>query len=111
MATDFQTYKNVNSWCNCEHVSVTVFSCKWCERRERTGLKLLIHAVWVVALLYMVKSDFGNRILHTTTGSSSGRIMTLYLKKTLVNFASFIKYCLLILYPIRIFQVSTLKFQ
>jgi len=34
MATDFKTYKKVNNWCNCEHVSVTVFSCKWCERRK-----------------------------------------------------------------------------
>ena len=28
MTTDLQTYKNVNNSCNCEHVSVAVFSCK-----------------------------------------------------------------------------------
>jgi hypothetical protein len=38
MATDFQTYKEVNIWCNCEHVSVGVFSCKQCGRRERKVL-------------------------------------------------------------------------
>jgi len=110
LATGFKTYKKVNNWCNCKLVSVAVFSFKWCERRERTGLKLLIHALRDVALLHMVKGDFGNRLLHTTIGSSSGRIMTLYLNITLVSFASFIKYCLLFLprkdFPSPYFKIS-----
>jgi len=35
MATRFQTYKQINIWCNCEHVSVAVFSCKRWGRSDR----------------------------------------------------------------------------
>jgi len=35
VATGFQTYKQINNWGNCEHVSVVVFSCNRWERRER----------------------------------------------------------------------------
>jgi hypothetical protein len=58
VATVFQTYKEVNNWCNCEHVSVGVFSCKQCERRERQVLKFLIQALWDVAQFQLEKGDF-----------------------------------------------------
>jgi hypothetical protein len=61
MATDFQTYKEVNIWCNSQNVSVGVYSCKQCERRERQVLKFLIQALWDVALFQLVKGDFPQR--------------------------------------------------
>ena len=63
LATGFKTYKNVNNLCKCEHVSVAVFSCKWCERRERQALKFVIQALWDVALFQLVKGDFRQEII------------------------------------------------
>jgi len=57
LATGFKTYKKVNNLCNSENVSVAVFSCKWCERRERQALKFVIQALWDVALFQLVKGD------------------------------------------------------
>ena len=58
MATDFQTYKQMNNGCNSEHVSVGVFSCKRWGRSERQVLKFLIQALWGEALFQLVKGDF-----------------------------------------------------
>jgi hypothetical protein len=58
MATELQTYEKINKCCNCEHVSVGVFSCKWCERSERQVLNFLIHGFCDVAVFQLVKGDF-----------------------------------------------------
>jgi len=58
LATGFKTNKKVNKWCNCVHVSVKVFSCKWCERRERQALKFVIQALGDVAVFQLVTNDF-----------------------------------------------------
>jgi hypothetical protein len=58
LATAFETYKQINNWCNCVHVPVSEFSCKWCGRRERQFLKTLIQALWNVALFELVKGEF-----------------------------------------------------
>jgi hypothetical protein len=50
--------KKVNNWCRYKHVSVGVFSCERCERREKQVLKLLIQASWDVAEFQLVKGDF-----------------------------------------------------
>jgi len=71
MATDFQTYKKVNNSYNCEHVSVAVFSCKRCERRERQALKLLIQALWDVAMFQLITTIFRRGILLTSSGLCS----------------------------------------
>jgi len=58
MATGFQTYQQINNWCNFEHVSVGVFSCKRWGRSERQVLKFLIQTLWDVALFQLVKGYF-----------------------------------------------------
>ena len=67
MATRFQTYKEVNNGRNGDEVSVAVFSCKRCERRERLVLKFLIQVFGDLTLLQLVKATFRRRILLTST--------------------------------------------
>jgi len=67
MATRFQTYKEVNNGGNSDEVSVAVFSCKRCERRERQVLKFLIQVFGDLALFQLVKATFRRRILLTST--------------------------------------------
>jgi hypothetical protein len=50
--------KQANNWWKCKDVSVKVFSCKRCERRERQVLKFLTQALWDVALFQLVKDDY-----------------------------------------------------
>jgi len=57
LATGFKTCRKVNNLSKCEHVSVAVFSSKWCERRERQALKFVLQALWDVALFQLVKGD------------------------------------------------------
>ena len=82
MATDFQTYKQINNGCNCEHVSVGVFSCKRWGRSKRQVLKFLIQAFGDVALSQLIKATFRRRIiLLTYLGSRIGRNFTCFSKR------------------------------
>ena len=84
MATGFQTYKQTNNGCNCEHVSVGVFSCKRWGRRKRQVLKFLIQSLWDVALCQLLKVNLLMRIiLLTFLGSSNGRNFCLFFKTLL----------------------------
>jgi len=57
MATGFETYKQIYNGCNCEHVSVGVFSCKRWGRSKRQVLQFLIQALLDVTLFQLVKDD------------------------------------------------------
>jgi len=84
MATGFQTYKQTNNGCNCEHVSVGVFSCKRWGRRKRQVMKFLIQSLWDVALCQMLNVNLLMRIiLLTFLGLSSGRNFCLFFKTLL----------------------------
>ena len=57
MATGFETYKQIYNGCNCEHVSVGVFSCKRWGWSKRQVLQFLIQALLEVTLFQLVKDD------------------------------------------------------
>ena len=51
-------YKQINNGCTFGHVSVVLNSCTRWGRSERQVLKLLLQALWDVALCQLVKGDF-----------------------------------------------------
>ena len=81
MATGFQTYKLINNWCNCEQVSVALFSCNQWQGRERQILILPIHTSWNVAIFKILRTTFNKGIILATLVTRSWRIMAFYFQK------------------------------